>query len=92
MQKQLGFTDNEDPVISGMPADIVQSTDAGVATTVVTWTPPMPSDNSGTCTLISSHNPGDTFRLGPNTVTYTAVDVAGNKVTDTFKVTITGKH
>ena len=84
--------DTTPPVISGTPSDISQSTDATVATAVVTWTPPTASDDSGTYTLTSSHNSGDTFNLGPTTVTYTAVDDAGNMVTDTFTVTITGKH
>ena len=90
--QQFGFADDEDPLISSTPTDISQSTDATVATAVVTWTPPTASDNSGTYTLTSSHDSGDTFSLGPTTVTYTAVDDAGNMVTDTFMVTITGKH
>ena len=86
------FADNQTPVISGTPADIVQSTDATVATAVVTWTPPTASVNSGFVTLTSSHNPGDTFGLGTTTVMYTAVDDAGNEVTDSFMVTVIGKH
>ena len=90
MHKQLGFADDEDPVISGMTSAISQPTDASVATAVVTWTSPTASDNSGTYTLTSSHYSGDTFSLGATTVTYTAADTAGNTVTDTFTVTITG--
>ena len=90
--KKLDFADDEDPVISGTPSAISQSTDATVATAVVTWTPPTASDNSGSYTLTSSHDSGDTFSLGPTTVTYTAVDDAGDMVTDSFTVTITGKH
>ena len=89
---QLGFADDEDPVISGTPADISQSTDATLDTAVVTWTPPTASDNSGMVTLTSTHNSGDTFPLGVTTVTYTAVDAASNMVTDSFMVTITGKQ
>ena len=89
---ELGFADDENPAISSTPADISQSTDATLATAVVTWTPPTASDNSGAVTLTSSHNPGDTFSLGVTTVTYTAVDAASNMVTDSFMVTITGKH
>ena len=86
------FSDDEDPVISSTPSDISQSTDAGVANAVVTWTPPTASDNSGMVTLTSSHNSGDTFPLGATTVTYTAVDRDFNMVTNSFMVTITGKH
>ena len=89
---QLGFADDEDPVISSTPADISQSTDATEANAVVTWTPPTASDNSGVVTLTSTYNPGDTFSLGATTVTYTAVDAAANLVTDSFIVSITGKH
>ena len=88
--QQLGFADDEYPVISSTPIDISQSTDATVATAIVTWTHPTASDNSGMVTLTSSHNPGDTFNLGATTVTYTAVDAAANQVTDSFTVTITG--
>ena len=90
--QQLGFTDGEKPVISSTPSDISQSTDATVATAVVTWSPPTASDNSGVVTLTSTHDPGNTFYLGATTVTYTAVDAAANQVTDSFMVTITGKH
>ena len=72
--------------------DKTQPTDGGVATAVVTWTPPTASDNSGLVTLTSSHNPGDTFPLGVTTVSYTAVDPDSNLMTESFTVTIEGKH
>ena len=84
--------DDEDPVITGTPADITQITDDGVATAVVTWKPPTASDNSGHVTLTSSHNPGDTFPLDVTTVTYTAIDSDSNLMTESFTVTIEGKH
>ena len=90
--KQLDFADDEDPVISSTPAAISQSTDATLATAVVTWTLPTARDNSGTYTLTSSHHSGDTFSLGATTVTYTAADAAGNTVMYTFTVTITGMY
>ncbi len=74
-----------------MPSNIVQDTDAGSATAVVTWNEPTASDNSGSVTLTSSHSSGDAFPIGETTVTYTAVDEAGNQVEDTFTVTIEGK-
>ena len=89
---QLGLADVEKPVITSTPADISHSTDATVATAVVTWSSPTASDNSGVVTLTSTHDPGNTFYLGATTVTYTAVDAAANQVTDSFMVTITGKH
>ena len=90
-KKKKTFADDEDPVILGMPSNINQSTDAAVATAVVTWTPPTASDNSGTYPLSSSHDPGEIFSLGVTTVSYTAIDYDGNAVTDRFTVTITGK-
>ena len=86
------FSDDEDPVILETPADITKVTEGDVATAIVTWTLPTASDNSGMVTLTSSHNPGDRFPLGVTTVTYTAVDSNSNMMTDSFTVTIEGKH
>ena len=86
------FSDHEVPIIFGIPADIIQSTDNGVATAVVAWTLPTANDNSNKVTLTSSHNPGDIFSLGVTTVTYTAVDPDSNLMTDSFTVTIEGKR
>ncbi len=74
-----------------MTNNIVQDTDANSATAVVTWSAPTASDNSGSVTLTSSHSSGDTFPIGETTVTYTAVDDAGNQIEDTFTVTIEGR-
>ncbi|PHP64769.1 hypothetical protein CSC94_22470, partial [Zhengella mangrovi] len=82
-------TDGENPVLSGLPTDITQPTDAGLATAVVTWTEPTASDNAPGVTLTSTHNPGDAFPIGETTVTYTATDAAGNTATGSFKVTVT---
>ena len=73
-----------------MPSDITQNTDSGLATAVVTWTEPTATDNAGAVTLTSSHSSGSTFGIGTTTVTYTAIDDAGNTVSDTFTVTIEG--
>ena len=84
-------TDNEKPVISGCPSDQNVTTDIGNATAVVSWTPPTATDNSGNQTLTPSHNPGDYFPIGNNTVTYYASDDAGNTETCTFFVVVSGK-
>ncbi|PHP66731.1 hypothetical protein CSC94_11495, partial [Zhengella mangrovi] len=86
---KVTVTDGENPVLSGLPSDITQPTDAGLATAVVTWTAPTASDNAPGVTLTSTHNPGDAFPLGETTVTYTATDAAGNTATGSFKVTVT---
>ena len=84
------LADNEDPVITGCPSDQSQNTDSGVATAAVTWIAPTASDNSGTETLTSTNNPGDTFPIGTTNVTYTSTDPYGNTATCTFEVLITG--
>ena len=86
----FNLSDTEVPTILNMPSDITQNTDTGAATAVVTWTPATASDNSGSQTLTSSHNPGDLLYIGDTAVTYTSVDPSGNKVTNTFVVTIQG--
>ena len=80
--------DNENPSISGAPADITQTADAGVCSAAVTWTAPTDGDNCGS-TLTSTHSPGDAFAVGTTTVTYTSTDAAGNTATASFNITIT---
>ena len=82
-------TDDEDPAIAGMPADITQTADADLCSAVVTYTAPTASDNCGVSTFTSTHNSGDTFAVGTTTVTYTATDAAGNTVSASFDVIIT---
>ncbi|MAW76775.1 MAG: hypothetical protein CMJ95_05205, partial [Planctomycetes bacterium] len=82
-------SDNEDPEISGMPANITEKNDDGSCDAVVSWTEPTDSDNCPGQGLSSTHNPGATFPVGSaTTVTYTSTDASGNSVTDSFTVTI----
>ncbi|MGA1589064.1 MAG: HYR domain-containing protein, partial [Ilumatobacteraceae bacterium] len=85
----ITVTDDEDPTISGTPADITQTTDAGLCTTAVTWTEPTAADNCPGVSLTSDIASGTTFFLGTTTVTYTATDTSGNSVTSTFNVIVT---
>ncbi|MDR9458511.1 MAG: HYR domain-containing protein, partial [Salegentibacter sp.] len=80
--------DNEDPVISGVPADITQDSDADSCDAVVTWTAPSADDNCSVESFTSNYEPGDTFPLGTTTVTYTLEDGADNIVTASFDVTV----
>ena len=73
-----------------MPKDITQNTTAGETTAVVSWTDPTASDNSGSQTLTTSHNPGDSFPIGDTLVTYTSTDPSGNIDVQKFNVTIKG--
>ena len=71
------------------PADISVAATTGSCGAIVTWTPPVASDNCGV-TVTSTHVPGDTFPTGVTVVTYTAVDPAGHTVSCSFNVTVTG--
>ncbi len=83
-------SDNEHPVITGIPSNITQDTDAELPTAVVEWTEPTASDNSGSVTLTSSHISGETFPIGVTRVTYTAVDDASNMIMEFFAIFIEG--
>ncbi len=83
------LTDLTGPIITGCPADISVSNDAGVCEAVVNWTPPTASDECSTVTTTSSHVPGAVFPVGMNTVTYEFSDQFGNIETCSFTVTIT---
>ena len=76
--------------MAGIPANITQNTDIGLATAVVNWTEPTASDNSGLVNLTSSHVSGDMFPIGVTVVTYTAIDDASNIATESFSITIEG--
>ncbi len=84
----LELTDVEDPVLV-CPADITVSADPGSCTAVVSWTPPVPTDDCPDVMITSSTaNPGDAFPVGTTTVTYVAMDAAGNSVTCNFEVIV----
>ncbi|XP_038069618.1 uncharacterized protein LOC119738747 isoform X6 [Patiria miniata] len=82
--------DNTPPVITGCPSSLTRNLPTGSAT-VVSWTAPQATDNSGTANLIySTHpNPSGTFRVGVTVVSYVFTDPSGNDATCTFFVTIT---
>jgi hypothetical protein len=86
--------DNEDPVMSNCPADIVVNNDEGLCGAYVSWTPPTFTDNCEV-TVTSTHNPGDFFAAScgsdpePIEVKYTAVDWCGNPAQEcVFTVTV----
>ena len=85
----ITVTDDEDPSISGMPADITQTADAGLCSAVITWADPSAADNCAVATFTSSHSSGDAFAVGTTTVSYTATDIHGNSNTSSFNVTVT---
>ena len=84
-------SDHEDPIINNTPANIIQNTDSGLPTAIVTWQEPTATDNSGSQTLTSSHQPGSAFNIGITIITHTSIDSSGNIVTDSFIIDIHGK-
>lgn len=82
-----GAVDTTRPVVTALK-NIAVNTAAGSNTAVVTWTAPTASDNVGVVSFTSSHEPGATFALGKTTVTYTALDAAGNSTSVSFDVTV----
>jgi hypothetical protein len=83
--------DSEAPALA-CPTNLTLTTTSGVCTAVATWATPVPTDNctaSGSIVLASSHTSGSSFALGVTTVTYTAIDAAGNSSTCLFTVTVT---
>ena len=85
----ITITDDEDPSISDMPADISVNNDSGDCSAVVTWDAPSSDDNCGIGSFTSNHDSGDSFPVGTTTVTYTATDVNGSSVTASFDITVT---
>jgi hypothetical protein len=86
----ITITDDEDPTISGMPANITASNDAGLCGASISWTAPTAGDNcGGSISLTSSHASGSFFAVGTTSVTYTATDDAGNSSSASFTITVT---
>ncbi|MDB5251460.1 MAG: hypothetical protein JWP27_629, partial [Flaviaesturariibacter sp.] len=81
-------TDDEDPVLVNLPANISVPTDNNLCSAVVGWTPPTATDNC-TVTLTTNHNPGEVFPAGVTTVTYVAKDASQRTVSGSFTVTVT---
>lgn len=82
--------DNQAPTISGCPANMNFTNTSGVCGRIVSWTAPSATDNcSATITQTAGPASGSTFPIGVTTVTYSAVDPAGNTSTCSFTVTIT---
>ena len=82
--------DTTAPAIS-MPANITVNADPATGTAVVSYTGPTATDivdGTVTPTLTAGLASGAAFPIGTTTVSYQAVDAAGNTVTDSFTVTV----
>ena len=86
------FTDEEEPQITGCPSDIQVNTSATESFAVVSWTPPMATDNSGVAPItMGNFGPNTSFAIGTSEVFFTAMDGSSNVVTCYFNVTVNGK-
>ncbi len=79
----ITIKDNDPPVITGCPANIILSNNPGLCSATASWIPPV-----STAPMVSSHIPGATFPVGVTTVTYTSTDVDGMVSTCVFTVTV----
>ncbi|XP_033628511.1 uncharacterized protein LOC117291093 isoform X2 [Asterias rubens] len=87
------ITDNQAPTIDNVPADVrvsisLEDLKFPNAGAVAKWQAPATIDNSNLVTLSSTHQSGETFRIGETTVKYTAIDRAGNTDDKSFSVRV----
>ena len=89
--QNITVNDVEAPMLT-CPADVMAIADPGVCITNVTVGLPTETDNCGTFLLFNDYNgtgdASDVYSSGINTVTFTAMDVAGNMSTCTVDVTV----
>ncbi|XP_022082334.1 uncharacterized protein LOC110974776 isoform X2 [Acanthaster planci] len=85
---EIPVGDNIDPVIDGCPDSVNRIVGTG-SSSVVTWTAPTATDNSGSAFLVySSHASGSSFPVGTTAVTYVFSDPSSNYAICTFFITI----
>ncbi|MDE5420216.1 HYR domain-containing protein, partial [Labilibaculum sp. DW002] len=81
-------TDDQKPILSDCPSNIVINNTNGLCTGIASWTEPTATDNcAGTLSWNKSHLPGASFPSGTTTVIYTAEDQSGN-VSDICSFTV----
>ncbi len=76
------------PVISDCPVNQSVSITGSNCEEIISWIPPIASDNIGVSSFDSDFQPGDAFPLGTTTITYTASDARGNVSTCSFDVAV----
>ena len=83
-------TDNEAPKFTGFPADITINVDFPNTSAIATWSKPGAMDNAPGTVInqIAGLSSGSSFPLGTTTNTFEATDASGNKVTQSFTVTV----
>ena len=84
----ISSVDNQNPVVTNIPSDMIIMVNGMNCSSVVNWTPPTASDNCGLASFNTTHQPGSVFPMGSTLVTYTAIDNCGNSATGAFQITI----
>ena len=83
--------DTEPPIIPHHLNNLTVNTEFGQPYAVVTWDEPdTVTDNSGSFTLTSNYQSGDTFPIGSTDVKCIATDKSGNSAAIEFVVTVKG--
>ncbi|XP_072021512.1 hyalin-like [Amphiura filiformis] len=78
------------PTITNCPSDIIAEVEEGSTSSPVSWREPSASDASGNVTLIvKTHQSGEIFGIGANTVMYIFADPSNNMAFCTFSVKVT---
>jgi hypothetical protein len=80
--------DNQAPTIAYCPVNINLIANYLPCTAIGNWIPPTVSDNCSAVTMSSNYLSGATFPAGATTVTYSALDGAGNTAVCSFTVTV----
>ncbi|MAW77717.1 MAG: hypothetical protein CMJ95_10100 [Planctomycetes bacterium] len=86
---KVTITDDEAPILVGMPSDMEMTAEAGLCSAVVNWDTVTSTDNCEIESLESDHQSGQSFPVGETLVTYTTSDIHGNVTSDNFLITIT---
>ncbi len=90
--RQIMFTvvvqDDENPVLAGIPEDVILENDLDQCGAVHQWVEPTASDNCATVGFNTTHPSGSFFDLGTTEVVYSVSDPSGNMVSASFNVTV----
>ncbi|XP_038047594.1 uncharacterized protein LOC119721587 [Patiria miniata] len=77
------------PTIMSCPSDMHETIRLGVSGVLVTWAVPQATDDIGPVRLLGgSHEPESVFHVGRTPVSYIFADMAGNRATCNFTVTV----
>ena len=85
----ITVNDTVNPLIT-CPSNITQKVDSGLLTAIVTYTIPLATDNCTDVTINQTAGlaSGAEFPIGINTISFEAIDTAGNSVTCSFDIIV----